>query len=483
MTSTLREYCHARGEPERFLIHHGNLSTALRQDAEAMMKDEDALLSTCTTATLELGIDIGRLERAFQINAPFTVSGFLQRLGRTGRRGSPPEMRFVMREEEPEPRAILPATLPWELVHGVGLVESYREDRWVEPPRAGRLPYSLLFHQTLAVLAGEGELTPPELARRVLTLSPFAGISADDYRVLLRHMLAEGLVDRTETGGLIVGLEGERITSGYRFYAVFQENEEFAVRCGSRELGTLVQPPPAGERIAIAGRVWRVEEVDIRRRTVWCSPAKGRVPAFFGLCAGDIHTHILEKMCEVLRDDRDYPYLMPGARRRLAEAREAARRSGLVDTPLVGLGGGFWCLAPWLGTYGFLALERLIRLHAGRTLGIRSLEVARPWYMVFTMEADAPAFFRTLADRAAAVTDPAALLYPGEVPVFEKYDRYLPEELVRKGFARGVLGFDEMRARVFGWAGRSRGDGGGLLLRRPPIRANALVPEPPSGSN
>lgn len=42
-----------------------------------------------TTATLELGIDIGRLERAFQIDAPFTVSSFLQRMGRTGRRDLP----------------------------------------------------------------------------------------------------------------------------------------------------------------------------------------------------------------------------------------------------------------------------------------------------------------------------------------------------------------------------------------------------------
>lgn len=51
------------------------------------MKDDDSYMTTCATATLELGIDIGKLEQAFQIDAPFTVSGFLQRMGRTGRRG------------------------------------------------------------------------------------------------------------------------------------------------------------------------------------------------------------------------------------------------------------------------------------------------------------------------------------------------------------------------------------------------------------
>ena len=73
----LRRYCEINREPDRFLIHHGNLSAAYRESAEEEMKDDDSLMSVCATATLELGIDIGRLERAFQIDAPFTVSGFL----------------------------------------------------------------------------------------------------------------------------------------------------------------------------------------------------------------------------------------------------------------------------------------------------------------------------------------------------------------------------------------------------------------------
>lgn len=89
VTTTLRGYCEARGEPDRFLIHHGNLSASFRETAESVMKDDEQCMTTVTTATLELGIDIGRLERAFQIDAPFTVSSFLQRMGRTGRRGLP----------------------------------------------------------------------------------------------------------------------------------------------------------------------------------------------------------------------------------------------------------------------------------------------------------------------------------------------------------------------------------------------------------
>ena len=171
VTSTLRQYCELRHEPDRFLIHHGNLSSSYRETAEEVMKDDAQCMTTVTTSTLELGIDIGRLERAFQIDAPWTVSSFLQRMGRTGRRDLPPEMWFVMREDEPEARALLPATIPWKLLQGIALVQLYMEERWVEPPRLDRLPYSLLYHQTMATLASSGEMAPKNLAEKVLSLS------------------------------------------------------------------------------------------------------------------------------------------------------------------------------------------------------------------------------------------------------------------------------------------------------------------------
>ena len=298
--TVLRAYCEHNGEPDRFLIHHGNLSASIRESAEELMRDEASDLSIVATATLELGIDVGRLERAFQIDAPFTVSGFLQRMGRTGRRDTPPEMWFVMREDQPEARALIPETIPWKLLQGIALVQLYREERWVEPPRLDRLPYSLLCHQTLAILASECELTPAQLATRVLTLTVFRRVSTDDFRELLRFLLSHDYVEATEAGGLIVGLAGERVTNNYKFYAVFQENVEYTVRCDSQEIGTLVAPPPPGEKVAIAGHVWIVEEVDHKRHLLYVTQVKGRVPAYFGECPGDINTRVLERMRQAL---------------------------------------------------------------------------------------------------------------------------------------------------------------------------------------
>ena len=47
--------------------------------------------------------------------------------------------------------------------------------------------------------------------------------------------------------------------------------------------------------------------------------------------------------------------------------------------------------------------------------------------------------------------DPPELVYQGEIPLFEKYDEFIPPQLVRKGFAYGILGIDEMKQRIYEW--------------------------------
>ncbi len=415
------------------------------------MKDDDSMKSVCATATLELGIDIGRLELAFQIDAPFTVSGFLQRMGRTGRRGDPAEMWFVMREEHWEARAMLPDSIPWYLIQGIALVQLYIEERFVEPPRLDRLPYSLLYHQTMSTLASHGEMTAAELASRVLTLACFHRVTQEDYRLLLRHLLEIDHVNRTENGGLILGLAGERVVNSYKFYAVFRENVEYTVRSGSEQLGTIVKPPPVGDKIAIAGRVWVVEDVDHQRRELFCTLVKGNIPAYFGDVAGDLHTRILERMYRVLQEETHYPYLMRHAVCRLADARETFRKSQIANGPLISLGGNMWALFPWVGSYAFLAMERFLKLRCAGRLGLRGLQSSRPYYMQFTMQADEAEFFAVVCEEAEKDFDPLELVYPKEVPVFEKYDEYVPDELVRRGFAYGVLDVDGMKARVQSW--------------------------------
>ena len=447
--ATLRQIAKARGEQDVFLIHHGNLSAALREEAEAKMKDEDVFAVTCATVTMELGIDIGRLERVLQSQAPHSVSAFLQRLGRSGRRGEPPEMMMVLREEDPLPNTPLPQLIPWELIRGIAIVQLYIEERFIEPPARRRMPMSLLFHQTLSVLAASGELTPRRLADRVLSLPPFAFVTKEDYRTLMLAMLEHDFLEMTEERGLIVGLAGERLLKSFKFYAVFKDSEDYTVRAGSDEIGTITTPPPVGDRFALAGRVWEVEELDIQHKLIYVHKVDGKMEVSWPGDFGEIHTKILERMKRVLEEDTVYPYLKPNAMARLEVARHVARNTGMLTHSVVHLGGYTYAMFPWLGTRSFRTLRKFLAKNAG-PLKISNVEFEGCYYLTFRMERgndyDLVAHLATLSDTHGI--DCYALVEGGELPLFEKYDEYVPAELLRKAYATDRLRSDEAEERL-----------------------------------
>ncbi len=451
--ATLRQIAEARGEPDVFLIHHGNLSASLREEAEMKMKDDGVQAVTCATVTMELGIDIGRLERIVQIDSPNTVSGFLQRLGRSGRRDAPPEMMMVFREENPLPNTPLPQLIPWELIKAVAVVQLYLEERFIEPPAFRRRPYSLLFQQTLAVLTAGGAMTPKRLAEQVLNMPPFAAVEKEDYRTLLRSMLSADILEMTEEGELLVGLKGERLTASFKFFAVFKDSEDFTVRCESDEIGTITTPPPVGDRFALAGRVWEEEELDIPRKLIYVKPVSGKMEISWPGDAGEVNTRILERMRRVLSEDTEYPYLKEGALKRLRTARAVARNTRLTERTIVPLGGYTWALFPWLGTRSFRTLRKYILKHAA-PFRLSGMEYEGCYYMMFMLEGaggegDGERFWEGIRQRIAGEgVDPETLLGADETPCFEKYDNFVPGTLLRKAYRDDKLRGDEIRKRV-----------------------------------
>lgn len=455
VTATLRQIAKHRREEDVFLIHHGNLSASLREDAELKMKDDGVRRAvTCATVTMELGIDIGRLERVAQIGAPNSVSSFLQRLGRSGRRELAPEMILVYREESPLPNTPLPQLIPWELLRGIAIVQLYIERRFIEPPRRKRLPYSLLFHQTLSLLASSGELTARALAERVLTLPPFAEVTKEEYKSLLVSMIQNEYIEMTEEKGLIIGLKGERLISSFKFYAVFKDSEDFTVRSGSDEIGTITTPPPVGDRFALAGRVWEVLEVDLIRHLIFVRAVDGKMEISWPGDSGEIHTAILERMRRVLLEDTEYPYLSKNARERLATARRIANRAGIGESMLISLGGSSVVLFPWLGTRAFRTLKRYLIRNAAR-LGISDLSSEGCCYMTFKSRGDSLSqlFAAISSDFARVGVDAEDLVSENECPIYEKYDEYIPAELLREAYAADRLEVGEMLRRFGGEKG------------------------------
>ena len=450
VTATMRQIAKRRGENDIFLIHHGNLSASLREDAELKMKEESAeAVVTCATVTMELGIDIGRLERVAQVGAPTTVAGFLQRLGRSGRRGSPPEMIMVYREEEALPNAPLPEIIPWELLRGIAIIDLYSSERFIEPPKIRKMPLSLAFHQTLSTLASQGEMSAKALADRVLTLPPFAELPKETYRAMLVSMINSDYLEMTPERGIIIGLAGERIINSYKFYAVFKDSEDYTVRCESEEIGTITNPVPVGDRFALAGRVWEVKEVDVPRKLIFVKAVDGKMEVSWPGDGGEIHTKLLLAMREVLLGDKQYAYLGDNARQRLENARVLAQNAGVDKSCVVFLGGQSYVFFPWLGTRSFRTMRRLMQKYAGE-LGISDIQSQGCAYITFKAKdrragEDLLAAIGNIIERDGLDTE--SLVGDGECPVYDKFDEFIPPELLRQAYAADRLLATEIEER------------------------------------
>ena len=446
VTATLRQIASNRGDEDIFYIHHGNLSAAIREEAEQKLKTEQKCVA-CATVTLELGIDIGKIERILNVGAPTTVSSFLQRLGRSGRKTGISELFMVFREEKPLPDTPLPQLIPWELIRGIAVVQLYIEEKFIEPPSMKKMPLSLMFQQTLSILASSGENTPKRLAEKIFSLSPFSHVEKEDYRELLISMIKNEYVEMTENKSLILGLRGEKLTKSFKFYAVFKDSEDYSVKHESEEIGTISSPPPVGDRFALAGRVWEVEELDLTRKLIYVHPIPGKMQVAWPGDYGEIHTKVLEMMFKILTSDREYPYLKPNAKERLSAARRVFRNAGMVQTLLISLGGNTKCLLPWLGTRSFRTLRKYLQMNAAY-FGIYGLEYDGCYYMTFKCEKDADELLQMIRRKITNDTiETIDLVGKGECPIFEKYDPCIPPELLRRAYAADKLRTDEMKRR------------------------------------
>ncbi|MBY9079296.1 DEAD/DEAH box helicase [Paenibacillus sp. HN-1] len=446
----MRRIAAKRQEKDVFHVHHGSISAMLREEAEAALREGPGPAVTAATLTLELGIDLGELERVVQLGAPYSCASFVQRLGRSGRReGAAAEMMFVTPEEEDE-EAQLPARMPWTLLRAIAVIELYAREKWVEPLTVRQMPVGLLYHQTMSILKSMGEVEPEDLKHAVLTLPSFCSIPEAHYDVFMEYMLSMGQIEQMDEGGLIVGLAGEKIVNNFRFLAVFKDDEEHVVYNGTEEIGSITTVPPPGYCFTLAGKLWKVEEIDNRHKAIYVKSSRGKVDTLWVGGGGDIHTRIMTKIREILNAQTIYPYLAPNAAARLERARRLARESGLLLRSVLPAGGDSMFIMPWAGSRTFRTLERLLKHKLTVPLGLRSVVPMEPYYMVVAGKADADWLESAILDEGHGDLDPFGLLEPGEAPYLGKYDEWIPPDLLRSAFTVDGLdipGFKEMTKR------------------------------------
>ncbi len=341
-------------------VHHGSVSAEAREEAEKRFQAGQNNAIVCTS-TLELGIDVGDLDRVFQTNAPSTVSSFLQRMGRTGRReGMTANTTFLCEDGD----AVLQA---------VAVVELARQ-AWVESIHINPRCWQVLVHQLMA-MSLERQGVPVEDAWDHLSHMPdFRAVKRGEFDQLLAHLLRRDYL--FDAGGLLVlGMAGEKTFGRRNFmemYAVFSTPVLFTVKTPQgADLGTIEQDfvdrlVPKISAFLLAGRPWLVEAVLWKDHVVQVSPApEGVKPTWGAKLPQLLGQRLCRKMREVLLEDTDYPYLHPTARAALATLRADHRPALARPEPAIAYESGLASWWTWAGGRINHTLKHAIELKTG----------------------------------------------------------------------------------------------------------------------
>ena len=178
----------------RTFVSHSSLSASERKLAEtAFAEERDCVI--VATSTLELGIDVGDLDYVIQIDAPSTVSSFLQRMGRTGRRsGSRRSFLFLTTSDEAFLLACAITTL-WR--------EQYVEH--IKPPP---LPWHMVAQQMMALVLERPGLPAHEVVG--IAITQFPELDPATVSTVFDFMVGKGILF-ISSGLASMGPEGEKL--------------------------------------------------------------------------------------------------------------------------------------------------------------------------------------------------------------------------------------------------------------------------------
>jgi len=303
-----------RGREITTFVSHSSLSRdERRRSEEAFASASDCVI--VATSTLELGIDVGDLDRVIQLEAPQTVASMLQRMGRAGRReGSTRSLLFLATRDE-------------TLLQAIGLARLWSSG-YVEPVVAPVLPLHLVAQQLIAACLQEGRLGRREWTVTAARLPAFGALAATYGDEIVGHLLEAGLL-WDDSGLLSLGPDAER-TLGYRHFvdltSSFTGEPLLTARHGREDLGSLHplslrRRPDRPTVVLLGGRSWAVTYIDWRRKVVFVEPAGGGGRSRWASTGRPLSAELCRSMRSVAAGDECGATLSRRAVERLAKVR------------------------------------------------------------------------------------------------------------------------------------------------------------------
>jgi ATP-dependent helicase Lhr and Lhr-like helicase len=305
-------------------VHHSSVALAERTLAEERFQHGHNNCIVCTS-TLELGIDVGDLDAIFQHQVPRTVSSFLQRMGRTGRReGQISNATFFVDNSD-------------SLLQAIALVELARKC-WVEPVEIIDRNWAVFVQQILAMTLQFGAISPEDCWLQLSIVPDFQGIHRAEFDRLIRHMIETNYL--CIIGGLLsIGTQPEKVFGGKNFlelYAVFTTPANYEVyTIAGQHLGSLDQQfvytlTPEKTCFLLGGRAWIAHFIHHPDRKVEVIAApQGKKPKWGGFTLSILSWEICQEISSILSSTNNIPYLDPNAQTDLTNCRiDLGRHTG-----------------------------------------------------------------------------------------------------------------------------------------------------------
>jgi ATP-dependent Lhr-like helicase len=264
-----------RGVIPTIRTHHGSVSKFYREEAESLiqLKGHSGINAILSTSTLELGIDIGELDKVIQIGSTPSSSAFLQRVGRTGRRPGKSQY-FKGLIEDADDLVVMTGVM------SLGL--KGESEALVFPGKA----FHILVHQIMCLARQKLGVSSARAWSILKNADCFSGISREEFDALIAHLLQIELL-RDVDGDLVIGEKGEKLFLGAgarRLFAVFETGPMYVVMAGNVEIGYLSSGFVEGLAddlpfyFVLAGILWMAIKVDREHHSLVAERSKDGVP-------------------------------------------------------------------------------------------------------------------------------------------------------------------------------------------------------------
>ena len=239
-------------------IHHGSLAKPSRVAAERGLKNGE-LKGLVATSSLELGIDVGRIDMVIQYMSPRQVTRLIQRVGRSGHRiGRIAQGVIITMDSDDTLEAMAIAR------------RAYEED--LEPVAVPYKPYDALAHQIIGLLMKKKRWYFYEIYDLFRKAYPYADLTIEDVQKVLTYMHSRFPRLAWVSFEDMLAIKPRRTKAMYEYYfenlsmipdekkyLVVDENKDTAI--GVLDEAFVAEYGKLGVKFIIRGSPWKISNV------------------------------------------------------------------------------------------------------------------------------------------------------------------------------------------------------------------------------